>query len=155
MADLSIGTDAPGFTLPRDGGGTVSLAALLGKPVVIFFYPKDNTSSCTVESIDFSRLEQDFSNAGATIVGMSPDSVKSHDKFVKKHSLSVILASDEDRSTLETYGVWKEKSMYGHKYMGVERTTVLVDAKGKIARVWDKVKVKGHADEVLAAVRAL
>ena len=155
MAELEVGQDAPRFELPRDGGGTLKLAELIGNPIVLYFYPKDDTSGCTAESIDFSRLLPEFEKAGATVIGISPDSVKSHDKFKTKHSLAVNLVSDETRSTLETYGVWVEKSMYGRKYMGVERTTILIDRDGKIARIWAKVKVPGHADEVLEAVRAL
>jgi len=155
MADLSVGAKAPDFTLPRDGGGEISLGELAGKTVVLYFYPKDDTSGCTVESIAFTGLTADFEAANAVVVGMSPDSAKSHDKFVKKHSLGVILAADEQRSVLEAYGVWTEKSMYGKKYMGVERTTVLIKPDGTIARIWNKVKVPGHAEEVLAAVKAL
>jgi thioredoxin-dependent peroxiredoxin len=154
MTHLAAGTKAPDFTLPRDGGGTVSLADFIGKKVVLFFYPKDDTTGCTVESIAFSALREDFAKAGAIIIGMSPDSVKSHDKFVKKHDLSVILASDESKATLEAYGVWQEKSMYGKKYMGVERTTFLINADGTIQTVWDKVKVAGHAEAVLATLKA-
>ena len=155
MAELEVGQDAPRFELPRDGGGTLKLAELIGSPIVLYFYPKDDTSGCTAESIDFSRLLPEFEKAGATVIGISPDSVKSHDKFKTKHGLAVNLVSDETRSILETYGVWAEKSMYGRKYMGVERTTILIDRNGKIARIWAKVKVPGHADEVLEAVRAL
>ncbi|PZU85659.1 MAG: peroxiredoxin [Shinella sp.] len=155
MAELAVGDQAPDFTLPRDGGGTVSLSALHGKPVVLYFYPKDDTSGCTTEAIAFTNLADEFAKAGATIVGMSPDSVKSHDKFVGKHNLSLILASDEEKTTLSAYGVWKEKSMYGRTYMGVERTTILIDAEGRIAAIWRKVKVAGHAEAVLNAVRAL
>lgn len=155
MAELSTGQDAPEFDLPRDGGGNLSLSELRGKKVVLYFYPKDDTSGCTTEAIDFSRLKPDFESAGAVVVGMSPDSVKSHDKFKSKHDLSVELASDEERKTLEAYGVWVEKSMYGRKYMGVERSTFLIGPDGKIARIWRKVKVPGHANEVLEAARAL
>lgn len=155
MAELRPGDDAPDFTLPRDGGSKVQLSTLRGRPVVLFFYPKDNTSGCTVENIDFTARREEFEKAGAVLIGMSPDSVKSHDKFVKKHDLGVMLASDEDKTTLQAYGVWKEKSMYGVKYMGVERTTFLIDAAGKIVKIWNKVKVAGHADAVLAAVNDL
>ena len=155
MADLTIGTKAPAFNLPRDGGGTVSLSDFAGKPVVLFFYPKDDTTGCTAESVAFTALADDFAKIGAVVIGLSPDSVKSHDKFVKKHNLAVPLASDEEKTVLQAYGVWKEKSMYGKTYMGVERTTVLVGADGAIAQVWNKVKVPGHADVVLAAVKAL
>lgn len=155
MAELEVGQDAPRFELPRDGGGTLKLAELIGNPIVLYFYPKDDTSGCTAEAIDFSRLRPEFEKAGATVIGISPDSVKSHDKFKTKHGLAVDLVSDETRSTLETYGVWVEKSMYGRKYMGVERTTILIGRDGKIARIWAKVKVPGHAEEVLDAVRAV
>ena len=154
-AELSIGSTAPDFTLPRDGGGTVSLSQFLGQKVVLYFYPKDDTSGCTVEAIDFTALKDAFGKAGTVVIGLSPDSVASHDKFCRTHALGVILAADEDKTALAAYGVWTEKSMYGRKYMGVERTTVLVDATGKIPRVWPKVKVKGHAEEVLEAARSL
>ncbi|MCY0095353.1 peroxiredoxin [Hoeflea ulvae] len=155
MSELAEGMTAPGFDLPRDGGGNVSLGGLAGKIVVLYFYPKDNTSGCTVEAIDFTALGSELDAAGAVVVGMSPDPVKAHDKFVAKHQLGVILASDEDKAVLEAYGVWKEKSMYGRKYMGVERSTFLIDKDGKIARTWRKVKVPGHAQAVLDAVKAL
>ncbi|HMQ58404.1 MAG TPA: peroxiredoxin [Rhizobiaceae bacterium] len=155
MTTLSAGASAPDFTLPGDNGTTVSLASLAGKPVVLFFYPKDDTSGCTAESIAFSALKPQFDALGVNVIGMSPDSAKSHDKFKAKHGLSVALAADEEKAALQAYGVWVEKSMYGKKYMGVERTTVLIDAKGRIARVWNKVKVPGHAEEVLAAAREM
>jgi peroxiredoxin Q/BCP len=155
MTELSPGQDAPQFELPRDGGGTLTLSALRGKAVVLYFYPKDDTSGCTAEAIDFSALKPDFEKAGAVVIGMSPDSAKKHDKFKAKHGLSVDLVADEERKAIEAYGVWAEKSMYGRKYMGVERTTFLIDRNGKIARIWPKVKVPGHAAEVLEAVRAL
>ncbi|MFT2212872.1 peroxiredoxin [Rhizobium giardinii] len=155
MANLAEGALAPEFTLPRDGGGTVSLAQFRGKSVVLFFYPKDDTSGCTAESIAFTALAGDFAAAGAVVIGMSPDSVKKHDKFARKYDLSVILAADEEKAALNAYGVWVEKSMYGRKYMGVERTTVLIDANGIVRRVWEKVKVPGHAEEVLAAAKNL
>lgn len=155
MSELAVGDNAPAFTLPRDGGGSVSLADFSGKPVVIYFYPKDDTSGCTIEAVSFTALAEDFARAGIAVVGVSPDSVKRHDKFVSKHDLQVILASDEGLDTLNAYGVWKEKSMYGRKYMGVERTTFLIDANHKIAAVWRKVKVAGHAEDVLKAALAL
>ena len=155
MAELAPGIEAPDFTLPRDGGGTVSLSAFRGRPVVLFFYPKDDTEGCTLEAKDFTAAKGDFDAAGVALLGLSPDPVKKHDRFVKKHELGVALASDEDLSTLQAYGVWKEKSMYGRTYMGVERTTVLVDADGRIADVWRKVKVQGHVEAVLAAARKL
>ncbi|MDH6296299.1 peroxiredoxin Q/BCP [Agrobacterium fabrum] len=155
MTDLTIGSPAPDFTLPRNGEGTVTLSKLQGKAVILYFYPKDDTSGCTVEAIDFSALGGEFEAANAVVIGISPDSVKSHDKFAAKHSLSVMLASDEERKVLEAYGVWKEKSMYGKKYMGVERTTVLIAPNGKIAEIWNKVKVAGHAQAVLEAAKKL
>jgi peroxiredoxin Q/BCP len=155
MAELIPGADAPDFTLPRDGGETISLSQFRGRPVVLFFYPKDDTQACTVEAKDFTAAKADFDAAGVALVGLSPDPVKKHDKFVKKHELGVPLASDESLQTLEAYGVWKGKSMYGRTYMGVERTTVLVDAAGKIAEVWAKVKVNGHVDAVLEAAKKL
>jgi len=153
--EIVEGVQAPQFNLPRDGGGNVSLADLAGKTVVLYFYPKDDTSGCTTEALDFTALADEFANADAVIVGVSPDPVKAHDKFIAKHGLGVILASDEDKSVLEAYGVWKEKSMYGRTYMGVERSTFLIDGSGKIARVWRKVKVKGHAQAVLEAIQSL
>jgi peroxiredoxin Q/BCP len=151
---LVVGAPAPAFDLPRDGGGSVSLASLAGKKVVLYFYPKDDTPGCTREAIDFNGLRKDFEAAGAVVIGVSPDSVASHAKFLKKHDLALPLLSDETKAMLEAYGVWAEKSMYGRTYMGVERTTVLIDADGRIARVWNKVKVPGHATEVLEAARA-
>lgn len=155
MTDLMIGSPAPDFTLPRNGEGTVTLSKLQGKAVILYFYPKDDTSGCTAEAIDFSALGGQFEAANAVVIGISPDSVKSHDKFAAKHSLSVMLASDEERKVLEAYGVWKEKSMYGKKYMGVERTTFLIGRDGKIAEIWNKVKVAGHAQAVLEAAKKL
>jgi len=153
--DLSIGDAAPDFALPTDGGGHARLADLRGKAVVLYFYPKDDTSGCTAEAIAFSGLKPKFAAAGAAVIGVSPDSAASHDKFKAKHNLGIALAADPERSAIETYGVWKEKSMYGRKYFGVERTTFLVDREGRIAKVWRKVKVPGHAEEVLAAAKAL
>ena len=155
MAVLAPGDKAPDFTLPRDGGGSVSLSEFHGRPVVLFFYPKDDTEGCTTEAGVFTAAKADFDAAGVALLGLSPDPVKKHDRFVKKHDLGVPLASDEGLATLEAYGVWKEKSMYGRTYMGVERTTVLVDAEGKIAEIWPKVKVKGHVEAVLDAARKL
>lgn len=154
-ATLSVGDKAPPFKLARDGGDPVTLGSLKGQKVVLYFYPKDDTSGCTKEAIAFTGLKKKFEAAGATVIGVSPDSVASHAKFTKKHKLGVTLLSDESKEMLEAYGVWTEKSMYGRKYMGVERTTVLIDAKGKVARIWNKVKVDGHAEEVLAAVQEL
>lgn len=153
MTVIVEGTDAPDFSLPTDNGGMFRLSDHKGSPVVVYFYPKDDTSGCTREAIDFTQLASEFKDAGAVVVGISPDSVASHKKFRAKHELGVVLAADEGKEALERYGVWAEKSMYGRKYMGVERTTVLVDGGGKVARVWNKVKVPGHAEEVLAAVK--
>ncbi|GJE28217.1 peroxiredoxin [Methylobacterium organophilum] len=152
---LKDGDQAPDFTLPGAGGETISLANLKGRKVVLYFYPKDDTSGCTLEAQGFNALTEAFEAAGAVVIGVSPDSVKSHDKFRAKYGLTFPLASDEAKSMLEAYGVWVEKSMYGRKYMGVERTTMLIDPEGRIARIWPKVKVPGHADEVLTAARAL
>ena len=155
MAPLRPGDPAPDFELARDGGGSISLSALRGKPVVLFFYPKDDTKTCTVEAISFSDLSQEFASAGVALIGISPDSVKSHDRFASKHGLTVALAADEDKTVVNAYGVWAEKSMYGRRYMGVERTTFLVDRAGIVNRIWEKVRVAGHVEEVLAAARAL
>jgi thioredoxin-dependent peroxiredoxin len=152
---LKIGDAAPAFSLPTDGGGTISLAGLKGKNICLYFYPKDDTSGCTKEAIAFNGLRADFAAANTTIIGLSADSVASHDKFKKKYDLGFTLASDEAKAALEAYGVWVEKSMYGKKYMGIERTTVLIDTTGKVAAIWNKVKVDGHAEEVLAAARSL
>ncbi len=155
MAELRIGDQAPDFNLPRDGGGTISLSQFRGRPVVVYFYPKDDTSSCTTEAIDFSGLAAAFEDAGAVVIGISPDSVTSHDKFVSKRALTIPLAADVERQAIEGFGVWQEKSMYGRAYMGVVRSTFLIDKDGKVAQIWPKVKVKGHAEEVLAATRQL
>jgi peroxiredoxin Q/BCP len=155
VKELVEGDQAPDFVLPTDGGGRTHLKGLTGKPVVIYFYPKDDTSGCTAEAIAFSALRAKFAAAGATVIGISPDTAASHDKFKSKHDLEIALAADPDRSAIEAYGVWKEKSMYGRKYFGVERSTFLIDRNGRIAKIWRKVKVPGHAEEVLAATRAL
>ena len=152
---LTVQSPAPDFTLPRDGGEMITLSALQPGKVVLYFYPKDDTPGCTLESQDFSAQLAAFTAAGTTVIGISKDSVKSHDSFCKKHGLSIVLASDENGSTCEDYGVWVGKSMFGKTYMGVERTTVLIDGAGNVARIWPKVSVKGHADEVLAAAEAL
>jgi thioredoxin-dependent peroxiredoxin len=150
---LQPGDSAPEFTLPGDGGSTISLKGLRGKKVVLYFYPKDDTSGCTLEAKGFNDSKADFARAGTEIIGVSPDNVASHDKFKKKYGLDFALASDESKAMLEAYGVWVEKSMYGKKYMGVERSTFLIGADGRIAAVWSKVKVPGHVDEVLKAAR--
>lgn len=152
---VSEGDKAPDFKLPRDGGGSVSLQALKGRPVVLYFYPKDDTSGCTKEAVAFSEALKDFKKAGAEVIGVSPDSVASHDRFKAKHGLDVTLAADEDRATAEAYGVWVQKSMYGRSYMGVERSTFLIGPDGRLAGVWRKVKVPGHVEAVLHAVREL
>lgn len=152
---LNPGDKAPDFTLPTDGGGKISLKSLKGKNVVLYFYPKDDTSGCTKEAIDFNGLMAKFAKAETEIIGVSPDSAASHDKFKTKHKLSFTLGSDESKDMLEAYGVWVEKSMYGRKYMGVERTTFLIDGKGKIREIWRKVKVPGHAEAVLEAAKSL
>lgn len=149
---LKVGDIAPDFDLPTDGGGRVRLSDLAGRPVVVYFYPKDDTSGCTREAQDFTALMPEFAKRGVRVVGISPDSVAKHDKFRDKYGLAVTLAADEDLSVLSAWGVWVEKSMYGRKYMGVERTTVLVDAAGKVAAIWPKVKVPGHAEAVLKAL---
>ena len=152
---LQDGDKAPDFELSTDGGDMLKLSRLKTKPVVLYFYPKDDTSGCTMEAKDFSRLAPDFRKAGVEVIGISPDSVESHAKFRKKYDLAVQLAADADKAVANAYGVWVEKSMYGRKYMGVERSTFLIDGKGRIAKSWRKVKVPGHAEEVLAAARAL
>jgi peroxiredoxin Q/BCP len=155
LSGVTEGSKAPDFVLETDGGGKVRLSDLKGRAVVLYVYPKDDTSGCTVEALAFSALKKKFEAAGATVIGVSPDPVKSHDKFKAKHDLSIMLAADPDKKMLERYGVWVEKSMYGRKYMGAERSTFLIDPQGKVAQVWRKVKVPGHADEVLAAVKEL
>ncbi len=156
MSDnIEIGQKSPDVTLPRDGGDTVSLSDFAGKNVVLYFYPKDDTSGCTKESVDFSEKVEDFAAANTVVIGISKDSVASHDKFVAKHGLAVILLSDEGNDVTERFGAWVEKSMYGKKYMGIDRSTFLIDGQGTIRQIWRKVKVPGHVEEVLAAARAL
>ena len=152
---ITQGDIAPDFTLPRNGGDPVTLSALRPAKVVLYFYPKDDTPGCTLEAQDFTARAADFAAAGTTVIGISKDSVKAHEKFCAKHDLSVILVSDENGSTCEDYGVWGEKSMYGKTFLGITRATFLIDATGRVGQVWPKVSVKGHADEVLAAARAL
>ena len=152
---LQIGDAAPAFELPATGGAPISLAGLKGRKAVIYFYPKDDTSGCTLEARAFQALKGEFAQAETEVIGVSADSVASHDRLAQKYGLDFTLASDEDRTMLETYGVWVEKSMYGRKYMGIARTTLLVDRDGRIARIWPNVKVPGHAAEVLAAAKAL
>ena len=155
MTDLAPGDVAPTFDLPRDGGGTVSLSQFAGTPVVLYFYPKDDTPGCTTEAKDFTDHVGDFAAAGAQVLGVSKDTVAKHDKFRDKHGLGIALLSDAEGDVCERYGVWGEKQMYGKTYMGVERATFLIGPDGKIARVWRKVKVPGHVAEVLDAVKAL
>jgi thioredoxin-dependent peroxiredoxin len=152
---LAEGAIAPAFILPRDGGSSVSLRDFLGKKLVLFFYPRADTPGCTREAIDFSRLSGAFADHGTAILGISADPLNAQEAFRDKHRLSVPLASDERHHMLEAYGAWGEKSMYGRKFQGILRTTVLIDAQGRIARVWRNVRVDGHAEEVLAHARAL
>ncbi len=153
--DLKVGAKAPSFTLDADSGGKLSLSDLKGQTVVLYFYPKDDTSGCTAEAIAFSKAAKAFAAADAIVIGVSKDSVASHQKFKAKHRLAVTLAADEDIKVAEAYGVWVEKSMYGRRYMGMERATFLIDGKGVIRHIWRKVKVAGHSEDVLAAVKAL
>ena len=154
-AGPSPGTKAPAFSLPRDGGGTVSLADFAGRKLVLYFYPRADTSGCTREAIDFSQLRGDFGRADTEILGVSGDPVPALTKFKAKHNLVIALASDEKHRMLEAYGVWQEKSLYGRKFLGIVRTTFLIGSDGRIAQVWPKVSVDGHAAEVLAAAKAL
>ncbi|MBC8129063.1 MAG: peroxiredoxin [Rhizobiaceae bacterium] len=150
-----MGSPCPDFSLPDDAGSTVSRGDFEGRPFVLYFYPKDDTSGCTQEAIDFTALADDFAKLGVAVLGVSPDPVKKHGKFRDKHELKVRLLSDEEKTLLSAFGVWVEKSMYGKSYMGVERTTALIGADGKIAELWPKVKVPGHAKAVLVAAQAL
>ena len=157
MIDRTVdtGTKVADFKLPTDDGDVFRLSALAGTPVVLFFYPKDDTTGCTAEAQDFTRLAADFRSAGIAVLGISPDGIKKHQKFRAKHALDVRLAADEDHAVAERFGVWVEKSMYGRKYLGIERSTFLIDGRGRVAEAWRKVSVPGHADAVLAAARAL
>jgi peroxiredoxin Q/BCP len=152
---IEDGNAAPDVTLAFDDGKTTRLSAFKGKLVVLYFYPKDDTSGCTAEAKDFTRLAPDLAKAGAVVIGISPDSTASHQKFRKKYGLDIALAADESKTVAEAFGVWVEKSMYGKKYMGVERSTFLIDKKGRIAKSWRKVKVPGHADAVFAEVKTI
>jgi peroxiredoxin Q/BCP len=152
---LQDGDKAPDFDLPTESDDNVKLSRLKGKPVVLYFYPKDDTSGCTREAQDFTALAGDFAAAGVRVVGISRDPMKKHDKFIAKYDLKVPLASDEDGRISDAFGAWVEKSMYGRKYMGMERSTFLIGKDGRVARAWRKVKVPGHAAEVLEASRAL
>ena len=153
--ELGPGAKAPAFTLPRDGGGSVSLADFAGRKLVLYFYPRADTPGCTKEAIDFSRLKSAFAKTEAEVLGVSADPMPAQDKFKAKHKLSIALASDEKHRMLEAYGVWQEKSMYGRKFMGIARATFLIGRDQRIARVWPKVSVAGHAEEVLAAAQLL
>jgi peroxiredoxin Q/BCP len=153
--ELAVGDKAPAFTLPRDGGDKVSLADFKGRKLVLYFYPRADTPGCTREAIDFTRLRPQFAKAGTEILGVSADSVKAQDAFKKKHALTIGLLSDETHKMLEAYGAWGKKSMYGKSFMGIVRMTVLIGPNGKIAHIWPKVRVDGHADEVLTAAKAL
>ncbi len=155
MSELKTGMNAPAFNLPGSSGAIYSLEDYKGGPLILYFYPKDDTSGCTVEGLDFTALKAKFAAVNAKVLGVSPDSPASHDKFCKKHGLGIDLASDESKAMLGAYGVWTEKSMYGKKYMGVERTTYLIDKNGVIAKIWNKVKVPNHASEVLEAAKTL
>lgn len=152
---LSVGKPAPEFSAPCDGGEIISLNTYKGKIVVLYFYPKDDTPGCTKEAIEFSNLIDDFDASGAVILGVSRDTIKKHEKFRDKHDLKISLISDEDGSITDAYGVWVEKTMYGKKFMGIERATYLIDTNGKISHMWRKVKVPGHVEEVLDAVKAM
>lgn len=153
MTDLATGDKAPEITLPRDGGTSLSLSDFAGQKVVLYFYPKDDTPGCTTEAIGFNEMATEFAAAGAVVLGVSKDPVKKHDKFVAKYDLGIALLSDEDGDVCERYGTWGEKSMYGKTYMGIERATFLIGADGTISHIWRKVKVPGHVDAVLAAVK--
>ncbi|OAF05864.1 peroxiredoxin [Bradyrhizobium centrolobii] len=152
---MTEGHNAPAFRLPRDGGGVATLSDYAGRKLVLFFYPRADTPGCTREAIDFTRLADAFAEAGAAVLGISADPVKAQEKFRDKHKLGVPLISDEQHEMLEAYGAWGEKSMYGKTFLGILRTTVLIGANGKIARIWRNVRVEGHADDVLAAARSL
>ncbi|MFD3191082.1 peroxiredoxin [Sedimentitalea sp. HM32M-2] len=152
---IEINDMAPDFTLPRDGGAPVSLSDLRGRAVVLFFYPRDDTPGCTKESIGFSEQLDAFSEAGAQVLGISADSVASHEKFIAKHGLTMPLLADESAEVCRAYGVWKEKKMYGRSFMGIERSTFLIDAQGRVQAAWRKVRVPGHVEAVLSAVRAM
>lgn len=149
---IDVGHPAPLFTLDRDGGTSVSLASFLGQWVVVYFYPRDATPGCTKQAIAFTEMGEAFAKRNAVVIGISPDGVAAHDKFVEKHQLSVILAADENRDVIQAYDVWREKNMYGRRTMGVERSTFLVDSDGIIRAVWRKVRVPGHSDKVMEAL---
>jgi peroxiredoxin Q/BCP len=152
---IQEGDKAPSFKLEADGGKTVALKDFAGKPLVLYFYPKDDTSGCTKEAIDFSAASAQFKKLGVAVVGVSKDSVAAHDRFKKKHALSIALGSDPEGEMIESYGSWVEKSMYGRKYMGIDRSTFLIDGKGRIVKIWRKVRVPGHVEEVFTAAKSL
>ena len=154
MAEIAPGTLAPDFSLVTEEG-PVTLSKLRGRKVVLYFYPADDTETCTIEAVDFSARRDEFEAAGTTILGISPDSVSSHQRFCKKHGLGIRLASDPEMKVIRRYGLWIEKTMFGRKFMGVERATFLIDGNGRMARVWHKVRIKGHVDQVLDAARSL
>lgn len=155
MTHLKIGDPAPEFTLPKNGGGALSLSEHRGKKVVLYFYPQDNTPTCTLQAIDFSGRIAEFEKAGVVVIGISPDSVRSHDKFCAKHGLAVSLGADEDRKVTQAYGAWREKTTFGRTYLGVVRSTFLIDRNGRIAGIWDNVRLKGHVQAVLDAAKAV
>ena len=155
MTDITEGQAAPAFDLATDGAGRITLDGLKGQPVVLYFYPKADTPGCTTEGLDFSALADQFAAANTVVIGVSRDAVKKLDRFKAKHDLKVVLGSDEDGAVCEAYGVWVQKKLYGREYMGVERATFLIDDAGLVRRVWRSVKVKGHAGQVLEAVRSL
>jgi thioredoxin-dependent peroxiredoxin len=155
MMAVEIGKKAPAFKISGDDGAVHSLSGYKSQAIIIYFYPKDDTSGCTKEAIEFTALMPKFTKANSVVIGVSRDSIASHAKFRTKHKLKILLGADETGKVTEDYGVWVEKSMYGRKYMGIERTTVLIDASGKIVEIWNKVKVPGHAEVVLKAVQAL
>jgi peroxiredoxin Q/BCP len=152
---LTEGDEAPAFTLPDEAGSNVSLADFAGRKLVLYFYPKADTPGCTQEAIDFSRLEKAFGRAGTAVLGASADLPQALSRFRRKHDLTIPLLSDQKQTMLKAYGVWGEKTMFGRKYMGVKRTTVLIGPDGRIARLWRNVRVPGHAEEVLAAAKSL
>lgn len=155
LVELSEGQHAPNFELPTNNGGSVKLSALQGAPVIVYFYPKDNTPGCTTEALDFTALKSEFDALDATIIGISPDSVRKHDNFVAKHNLGILLAADEEKEAIEAFGVWVEKKNYGRTYMGVERSTFLIAADGTLSKIWRKVRVRDHAQSVLDATKEL
>lgn len=151
---VSEGQPAPDFTLPDQGGNPVSLSGLRGKPVLLYFYPRDATPGCTTEACDFRDARADYEAAGAVVIGISPDSVESHRKFAEKHELPFTLLADPEKEAIQAFGVWKEKTLYGKKSMGVERTTVVIDAKGVVRKIFPKVRVDGHVDKVLETLKS-